>query len=176
MFSIGARRFQIKEQPTSLNHKLCIMDEHDACLYTVKSTLFSLGDKLTLSDSDENEIFQIRQQLRHLHLTFHIYNAVENDNDDKRALAVVKQVGFSFKHTFDICSIYGDYFMKRDGGITSREYTLSKGGSTIAKIQRKFPALFEQYTVDIDENVNEKDIPFILTLAVTLWCAQRYRG
>ena len=177
MNSIGANRFQIEEHPTSLDRKFCIMDEHDNCLYTVKSTLFAIGDKLTLSDGQGDELFKIRQQLKHLHLTFHIYDAGEqNDDDNERPVATVKQIGFPLKHTLDIHSMYGDYHMQRNGGITCNEYTLSKSGRIIAEIKRKFPAFAERYTVDIEEDVQQSEIPFILTLVITLWCAQRYRG
>ncbi len=58
--SDGTRRFQIEEHPTSLDQKFSIMDEDNNCLYTVKSTLFALGDKLMLSDRHGNELFKIR--------------------------------------------------------------------------------------------------------------------
>jgi uncharacterized protein YxjI len=171
------KRFQIEERPTSLDQKFSIMDEDDNCLYTVKSTFFAIGDKLTLSDNYGTELFKIRQQLKHLHLTFHIYSASQNDDDDdQRKLVTVKQVGFPLNHTLDIQSIYGNYLMKRNGGITCNEYTLTKDGNVVAEVKRKFPAFAERYTVDIHENVNERDIPFVLTLVITLWCAQRYRG
>lgn len=177
MNSIGAFRFQIEEHPTSLDRKFCIMDDHDICLYTVKSTLFVIGDKLTLIDNEGDELFKIRQQLKHIHLTFHIYDAAnKNQDDDEKPLATVKQVGFPLKHTLDIHSTYGDYHMERNGGITCNEYTLTKGGRTVAEIKRKFPAFAERYTVDIDEHVHQSEIPFVLTLVITLWCAQRYRG
>ncbi|CAF1202517.1 unnamed protein product [Rotaria sp. Silwood1] len=176
MTSAGIRRFQIEEHPTSLDQKFSIMDEDDNCLYTVKSTFFALGDKLTVMDSHGTELFKIRQQLKHIHLTFHIYNATSNDDNEDSKLASVKQVGFPLKHTLEIQSAYGDYSMKRNGGMTSSEYTLSKDDIQIAAIKRKCPAFAERYTVDIDERVHERDIPFILTLVITLWCAQRYRG
>jgi uncharacterized protein YxjI len=179
MHSIGTRRFQIEEHPTSLDQKFCIMDEDDKCLYTVKAPLFTVGDKLTLLDGYGNELFKIRQQLKHIHLTFHIYNTAQNHDDDddgKSKLATVKQVGSPFKHTLEIQSVYGDYLMKRNGGMTCSEYTLSKNGSIVAEVKRKFPALAARYTVDIDEHVKESEIPFVLALVITLWCAHRYRG
>ncbi|CAF2858392.1 unnamed protein product [Rotaria sp. Silwood2] len=176
MASKEIRRFQIEERPTSLDQKFSLMDEDDNCLYTVKSTFFALGDKLTVMDSHGTELYKIRQQLKHIHLTFHIYNATTNDDDEENKLASVKQVGSPLKHTLEIHSIYGDYLMQRNGGMTSSEYTLSKDGIQIAEVKRKFPAFAERYTVDITERVHERDIPFILTLVITLWCAQRYRG
>ena len=170
------RRFQIEESLTSLDKKFSIFNEDEERLYTVKSTFFTLGDKLTILDNQGNEIFKIRQQLMHVHLTFHIYNAKDNLDDDKRQLATVKQIGFPTNHTLEIHSIYGDYLMKRNGGITCSEYTLTKDRRAIAEVKRKFPAIAERYTVDIYEHVNEQDIPFILTLVIVLWCAQRYRG
>jgi uncharacterized protein YxjI len=173
MVSDEIRRFQIQERPMSLDQKFSIMDEDDNCLYTVKSTFFALGNKLTLLDNHGIELFSIRQQLKHLHLTFAIYNASENDNDDANTLATVKQAGFPLRHTLEIQSIYGNYIIKRNGGITCTKYTLSKDGNMIAEIKRKVPAFAERYTVDIDKNINEKDIPFVLTLIIILWCTQR---
>lgn len=60
--------------------------------------------------------------------------------------------------------------------MTCSEYTLTKDEKTIAQIKRKFPAIAQRYTVDIDENIKEQDLPFVLTLVICLWCAQRYRG
>jgi uncharacterized protein YxjI len=174
--SDGARRFQIQQRPMSLDQKFSIMDEDDNCLYTVKSTFFSLGDKLTLLDNHGTELFKIRQQLKHLRLTFDIYNASENENNDESKLATVKKVGSLLEQTLAIQSIYGSYLIKRNGGITCREYTLSKDGNMVAEVKRKFPTFAERYTVDIDENVTDRDIPFVLTLIITLWCAQRDRG
>jgi uncharacterized protein YxjI len=114
--------------------------------------------------------------LTHLHLTFAIYNASENDNDDANKLATVKQAGFPLRYTLEIQSIYGNYIIKRNGGITCTKYMLSKDGNMIAEIKRKVPAFAERYTVDIDKNINEKDIPFVLTLIIIVWCTQRNWG
>jgi uncharacterized protein YxjI len=176
MASSEIRSFQIEEHPTSLHQKFRILDEDDNCLYTVKSKFFAVGDKLTLIDTHGAELFKIRQKLKHIHLTFHINNATDNDDDDdeENAIATVKKVSNILKHTLEIHSIFGDYLMKRNEGTTSNEYSLTKNDKTIAEVRRKSPSP-ERYTVNIDEHVQQRNIPFLLTLVITLWCAQHHR-
>jgi hypothetical protein len=51
-----------------------------------------------------------------------------------------------------------------------------KHGKVIARINHKWIILTHIYSVDIADDVTDGEVPFILSLVIVLWCAQRYRG
>ncbi|CAF5171456.1 unnamed protein product [Rotaria magnacalcarata] len=153
------RRFYMKENIISRGQKLMIMNEDEKCLCHVKSTCFALGDKFTVLGGDDNELFKIRKQWKHLRLEFDIYNAAENYENDDHPFATSRAVGNRLQHELEIHSVYGDYLIEQDDDIERSAFTLSKDGKMIAQV--RWPTTFDKrYFIEINE-----DIPFVLGCA-----------
>ena len=107
-------------------------------------------------------MIKICQELFHLHATYNILAAREDDSD--QPLAVVKKQ-FAFCYTScDIDSVYGQYAL--DGtDILDHDFILQKDGRTVAIVSKKFFSLSDSYGVEI---AGEENHAFVLALAIVL--------
>jgi uncharacterized protein YxjI len=107
-------------------------------------------------------LIKIQQELLHLHPTYNILSARDNDSD--RQLAVLKKK-FTFLHQkFTIDSIYGQYSLE-GLDIFARSFTITRDGQTVAIVSKKFFSLTDSYGVEI---TGSEDHPFILALVIIL--------
>ena len=107
-------------------------------------------------------MIKIQQELFHLHPTFNILSARPADSD--RQLAVLKKK-FSFLHAkFNIDSCYGQYSLE-GLDIFAHSFVLTKNGSPVATVSKKFFSFSDSYGVEIS---GSEDHAFILALVITL--------
>lgn len=107
-------------------------------------------------------LIKIQQELLHLHPTFNILSARNEDSD--RQLAVVKKKFSFLHHKFNIDSAYGQYSLE-GLDIFGHSFTLVKNGRVIATVSKKFFSLSDSYGVEI---VDDEDHVFILALVIVL--------
>ena len=107
-------------------------------------------------------LIKIRQELLHLHPTYHLLSARPGDSD--RQLAEVKKKSALFRHKFQIESLYGTYALE-SLDILAHSFTLTKNGRTVALISKKFFSLADTYGVEIS---GDEDHAFILALTIIL--------
>lgn len=107
-------------------------------------------------------MIKIRQELCHLHPTFHITSADSADSD--RSLAHVKQKLTFFHKKFTINSIYGQYELEAED-LLARSFKLTKNNQKIAKFDKKLVTPSDSYHVKILQNENQA---FILALVITI--------
>lgn len=104
---------------------------------------------------------KIRQELLHLHPTFHILSARQEDSD--RQLAVIKKKFAFFQQKFHIDSVYGQYSI--EGDIFAHSFVLRKNGHVIATVSKQFFAFSDTYGVEIS---GTEDHAFILALIIVI--------
>lgn len=95
-------RFQVRQRIFSIGDKFTIRDQDDNDYFQVAGRVLSLGDKLSLQDMSGRELYFIDQKLLKL---FAEYNILSNG----QIIATCKQK-FSFLGSkFDITSSFGNY-------------------------------------------------------------------
>lgn len=104
---------------------------------------------------------KIRQELLHLHPTFHILSARQEDSD--RQLATVKKKFTLLSQKFKIESVYGEYSI--EGDIFAYSFILRKNGNVIATVSKQFFAFSDTYGVEIS---GTEDHAFILALIIVI--------
>ncbi len=112
--------------------------------------------------SISSSLIKIQQELLHLHPTYNILSARDDDSD--RQLAVLKQK-FAFpRANFDIDSAYSQYALEGLDPI-AHTFTITKNGQAVAIVSRQFFSIVDTYGVEI---VGDEDQAFILALVIIL--------
>lgn len=149
-------RFQVRQRVFSLGDKFTIRDQDENDYFQVQGKVFSLGDKLSFQDMNGSELFYIEQKLLRLMAEYSISQAGS-------IVATCKQRFTFLGSKFDITSQYGNYAV--EGKPLNYNYTIAKNGRTIATIDKRFFSLSDTYGIEIDDN---EDYAFILCLVIVI--------
>lgn len=149
-------RYLIKQKIFSIGDKFTIRDENENPRYEVVGKVFTLGKKLDLYDIQGNHLIYIEQKLFRFLPEYNIYR-------DGVFLAQVKKEFTFFKPRFNIDSQYGNFDI--DGDVFAHEFNIYKDGRIVASVSKKWISWSDTYTVDIN---NEEDQAFILSLVIVL--------
>jgi uncharacterized protein YxjI len=118
----------------------------------------SIGSKLSLKDTDGNELAFISQKLLAWGPTFEIYRGEER-------VAVIKKSLFTlFRAEFTV-DVPGPDDLVAQGNFWDYEYEFTRGGRQVAQVSKRFFSLTDSYGVDVDDG--EDDV-LILAAAVVI--------
>ena len=168
--SLQPTRYLIREKHLSLDNRFTITDKSGVVHYKVNSTFFALGDKLLITDANGNELFRIRQDNLHLHLTYKLFSI--RPVNIERQIASIRRTGPLWQHILEIKSDIGEFTMQKKGGVSSDEYTLTRGDQIVAYVIKDASPTKSLYWIDIID-IQEEDRGFVLAIAIVLACAQR---
>lgn len=149
-------RYKIRQRIFSLASSFTIKDEFDSDVYNVNGRLFTIGNKLTISDIAGIERVYIEQIPFRLLAEYNIYA------DNQLKAKVKKQFTF-FNSKFDIEASDGSYTI--EGNILAHEFRILKDNIVIATISKEFFSLSDTYGIDI---ASSEDDVFILALAIVV--------
>jgi uncharacterized protein YxjI len=133
-----------------------IKDEDDNDAFNVEGRIFSMGNKLTLSDIQGRERVYIEQQLFRFLPEYHIYL-------DGQYKAKVKKEFSLFSPRYFIEGVDGKYSI--EGDFFAHEFSIIRSGKTIANISKRFFSFSDTYGVEI---APEEDDAFILSLTIVV--------
>ncbi|HEY8420355.1 MAG TPA: LURP-one-related family protein [Thermoclostridium sp.] len=149
-------KYLIRQRVFSLRDSFTIKNEYGEDCFMVYGKIFSLGNKLHLTDLQGRELYYIEQRVFRLLPEYTIYqNGVP--------VAQVKKNFTLFRPSFDISSVYGNYNI--DGNFFAYDFTIFKNGSPVAVISKKWFSFSDTYGVSIDDN---EDAAFLLALVIVL--------
>jgi uncharacterized protein YxjI len=163
---LGVRHYRIDQELKSSNYKYSVRDIENKEVYTIGFDTDEIDGNLTLSDVSGKKLLHIYQKDAHIHLTYNIYSA----DDEQNTVAIVERTGLPLHHKFKIESPFGQYKMERKHGGFSHDYVVTKDDQKIADIYRKPPEK-GSYAVDINQNVSDQEDLFLLAFTFILWCA-----
>lgn len=149
-------RYQIRQKIFSFGDNFIIKGANDEPRFMVKGRVFSFGDKLTLTDLNGNELFYIEQKLFKFLPEYYIYQHGEQ-------VARVKKEFSFFKPKFLIESKFGHFDIS--GNILGYNFEITKNGSTVAFVNKKWFSFADTYGVDIVEGENQA---FLLALVIVI--------
>ncbi|WP_017413384.1 LURP-one-related/scramblase family protein [Clostridium tunisiense] len=149
-------RYVINQKIFTFGDDFSIMDYTGREVYFVKGKVFSLGDKLKMYDNQGQEVVNIRQKIMAFLPEYYI------DLYGQEVARVKKQFTF-FSQRFNIDSSLGSYEIC--GNIVAHNFTIYKNGTLIAEASKKWLAIRDSYTVDIEESENHA---FILALCIII--------
>lgn len=149
-------QYMIRQKIFSLGDKFTIKDENERDVFIVKSQLLSFGKKLRIFDLNENEVCYIEQQLFKFMPQYNIYINGE-------MIANVKKKFAMFKNDFEILSDNANYYV--EGEFLAHEFRIFNDRKLIGQVSKKFLSLTDTYGVEVDD---DEDQVLVLALAIVI--------
>ncbi|NLO39746.1 MAG: hypothetical protein GX115_09785 [Ruminiclostridium sp.] len=149
-------RYLVRQKVFSIRDSFTIKDEYGNDVFKVFGRLLSIGNKLTLTDLLDHELYYIEQRLLRFLPEYTIYQ-------NGRAVATVKKNLTLFRPSFDISSVYGSFNI--DGSFWAYDFTVFKNGSPAAIVSKKWFSFSDSYGVSISD---DEDAAFMLALVIVL--------
>lgn len=157
-------RYVMKQRLFSWGDDFNIRDEEGRDVFFVDGRAFSLGRKLSFQDMDGNELAFIQQRLLSWGPTYEILR-------DGRVAAVVKKKLFTFFNCQFTIDEPGPNDPIAKGDFMDHEYVISRGGTPIATVSKRWFSWTDTYGVDIVDG--EDDILLLAsTVVIDMACHQ----
>jgi uncharacterized protein YxjI len=150
-------RYVMRQKLLSLADNFTIKNEQEQDVFLVKGKVFSFGDKLSFQDLAGNELVFIDQRLLNWSPTYELWKQGE-------LLAVVKRELFSFIHHRFTVDVPGPNDLEAEGDFLDHEYTISRGGSVVATVSKRWFSWADTYGIEIADG--EDDVLVLATAVV----------
>jgi uncharacterized protein YxjI len=147
----------MRQKLLSLADNFTIKNEQEQDVFLVKGKVFSFGDKLSFQDLAGNELVFIDQRLLNWSPTYELWKGDE-------LLAVVKRELFSFIHHRFTVDVPGPNDLEAEGDFLDHEYTISRGGSVVATVSKRWFSWADTYGIEIADG--EDDVLVLATAVV----------
>lgn len=135
-------RYTIREKFFRLTEDSDITNDNGQAVFRVNGKLFSLHHTLVMRDLADNEVATIRRQLIALRPTYEI------DRHGQEVAEVRQHLFTPFGDRFTV-DIPGPDDLEIHGNLFEHEYTITRGGDTVATVSKRWFSLTETYGVDI---------------------------
>jgi uncharacterized protein YxjI len=150
-------RYVMRQKLLSLADNFTIKNEQEQDVFLVKGKVFSFGDKLSFQDLAGNELVFIDQRLLNWSPTYELWKG-------DQLLAVVKRELFSFIHHRFTVDVPGPNDLEAEGDFLDHEYTISRGGSVVATVSKRWFSWADTYGIEIADG--EDDVLLLATAVV----------
>jgi uncharacterized protein YxjI len=156
-------RYMIRQVLFRLGNDSEITDESGQRVYEVDGKVLSLRDVLVIKDTAGNQVAQVQRKLIALRPTYEITAGGQELAEVRKHLFTP----FGDKFTIDVPGA-DDLEMK--GNLLDHEFTIQRGGQTVATVSKQWFTLRDTYGVDVDPGEN---VLLILTSVLALDLAQQ---
>lgn len=161
-------RYVIRERFIHLGEDSDITDEQGQPVYQVDGKVLSLHNTLIVRDLSGAEVARVERQLVALRPTYHITRA------DQESAEVRQKLFSPFVDRFTI-DIPGSDDLSITGSLLEHEYTITRGGTVVATVSKRWISLTDTYGVDIAPG--EDDLLILASvLALDLAEDREHRG
>jgi uncharacterized protein YxjI len=134
--------YLIRERFFRLGEDSDISDEQGRPVLHVDGKVLSLHDRLVLRDPEGREVAQVRRKLVAMRPTYQISVAGE------KAAEVRKHLFTPFRDRFTI-DVPGPDDLEMEGDLFDHEFTIRRGGETVATVSKRWFTMRDTYAVDI---------------------------
>jgi uncharacterized protein YxjI len=152
----GGTTFCMRQRLVSIGDDYWIEDDQGRRVYKIDGKAMRVRDTLVLEDAEGHELLKIQERALRLHDTMAI------EDPEGHTVAKVKKALISpLRDRFDVEVEDGDDLEVR-GNIVDHEYRISRGGSQVAEISKKWFRIADTYGVEVASDQDPA-----LVLAVT---------
>jgi uncharacterized protein YxjI len=138
----GPTMYLIRERFFRLGEDSDITDEHGRPVLHVDGKVLSLRDRLVLRDPEGREVAQVQRKLVAMRPTYQVAVAGEE------AAEVRKHLFTPFRDRFTI-DVPGPDDLEMEGDLFDHEYTIRRGGQTVATVSKRWFTMRDTYAVDV---------------------------
>ncbi len=136
--------YLIRERFLRFGEDFDITDDSGRTVLHVDGKVFSLHDRLVIRDSAGQEVAQVHRRMIALRPTYQISVGGE------KVAEVRKHFFTPFRDRFTI-DIPGPDDLEMSGNLLDREFTVRRGGQTVATVSKRWFSMRDTYAVDIAE-------------------------
>lgn len=153
-------RFDIKDD-------FDILDENEKVAFKIKGKIVSWGDDLSIQGVEGNELAHVKQSTGSVMTgaigVGHKYIVTK---DDSKEWGSIKKTSIPLSSTKKMTAKFNDETgeVSITGGLLAMEYEFQRGGTPIAKVQKKYIALLDRYAIDFSDEEDK------LAMACMLVC------
>ena len=141
-------RYLIRERFFRLGEDSDILNEAGQPVYQVDGKVLTLRDTLIVRDLAGHEVAQVRRRLVALRPTYEIALGGQD------AAEIRKHFFSPFVDRFTI-DIPGPDDLEMTGNLFEHEFTITRGGQTVATVSKRWFSLRDTYGVDIAPRAND---------------------
>ena len=149
-------KLYFKQKFFTLKERSYIYDVHGNVMFTAAAEMFSIGRKVHIYDSSDNEVAFVQQRLMRMLPRFSVYIGGRYIADIVKEIAVLKQrynvEGLNWQ-------VNGDLF--------AHNYSISAGGQYIASIHKRWISWTDSFEIDI---ANGQDTVMVLAVIIAIDC------
>ena len=135
-------RYTIREKLISIGQDFVIRHEDGSTAYKVDGKVLSIGDKLVMKDAKGAEVARIEQKMMALVKTYRIRR-------DGAIIATVKKRALALLRDRFRIDVPGTGDLEVSGSILDHDYTVTRGGETVASVSKKWLSVTDSYGVEI---------------------------
>jgi len=154
-------RYVMKQKLFSLGDRFTIRDADEQDRFVVAGRVLSLGHQLSFQDMSGSELLFIRQRLLKLRPTY------ELSRGDTLVATIEKELFTLFHCTFDV-HLEGHGDLVAEGNFSDHEYTIARGGEVVATVSKAWFSWSDTYGVDIADK--EDDVLLLASTVVIDMC------
>lgn len=141
-------RYVIRERFLKLGEDSDVTDESGRPVLHVDGKVFTLRDRLVLRDPGGQEVAEVRRKLVALRPTYQIIIGGEEAGEVRKAFFT------PFRDRFSI-DIPGPDDLEMNGNLFDHEFTITRGGETVATVGKAWLSLRDTYGVDIADGEHD---------------------
>jgi uncharacterized protein YxjI len=134
--------YLIRERFFRLGEDSDITDDRGRPFLQVDGKVLTLHDRLVLRDPEGREVAQVRRKLIAMRPTYQISVAGEE------AAEVRKHLFTPFHDRFTI-DVPGPDDLEMEGDLLDHEFTIQRGGQTVATVSKRWFSMRDTYAVDV---------------------------
>lgn len=149
-------KFYIKQKVFSFKGQIDIMDENEVPVFRAKGSVFSPRPKLTLRNTQEEELYVVKRKLISILPKYRVYKG-------KELIAKVNKKFRLFARKVKIKSKQKD--LKIVGDIIGHNFNILENSEIKAIIQKKFFKIGDAFEIDV---VDGEDYAFYCALVVAI--------
>jgi uncharacterized protein YxjI len=135
-------RYLIRERFFRLGEDSEVTDEHGRPVLNVDGKVLSLTDRLVLRDPEGREVAEVQRKLVAMRPTYEVSVAGEE------VAKVRKHLFTPFRDRFTI-DVPGPDDLEMEGDLFDHEYTIRRGGQTVATVSKRWFTMRDTYAVDV---------------------------
>ncbi len=148
-------RYIMKQQLFSWGDKYTIQNEQQLDVYQVEGKVFSLGHQLSFQDMNGRELVSIRQKLLSWGATYEIYRGAD--------LYAVVHKELTFLAPKLSIEVQGEESLEVQGTFLAHDYTFLRSQQSVAQVSEQWFTFADTYGVDIVDGMDP-----VLILACTV--------
>lgn len=141
-------RYLMKQKFWSLGDRFSVLDAKQAEVFSVSGKGLSLSGQLSVQDAARNEVAQIQQKMLSWTATYEVTRG-------GRPLGTVKRDLFPLLRSRFVVSVPGGEPIVAEGDLLDHEYTFRQGDAQIARVSKAMFSWLDTYGIDVNEGQND---------------------